>query len=193
MSGLRHALERLNAALRPDSPARLGRVRNKMLVEVSDLEELLRDHHALDAAARAAHVRDVPQAYPPRNEMLARGASDPGMYAGYKGERSMGGWIADAILAVERRVARDDLVREFLDFARYLANEPANPDGEQREVSVRMIRAVGAALAGPPPAVVALRDLIDMVDRLDRHPSRGGGVLPMDKAKVMHAAREAAQ
>lgn len=41
--------------------------------------------------------------------------------------------------------------------------------------------------------VEALRALIAMVDQLDKHPSRGGGVLPMDKAKVMHAAREAAK
>lgn len=39
----------------------------------------------------------------------------------------------------------------------------------------------------------ALRALIAMVDQMDRHPSRGGGVLPIDKARIMHAAREAAK
>ncbi len=190
---LAHALERLRDAVSPENMGHTSGGHRSVRVRVDDLAELLRDHQDMDAAGRAAHVLVHPQAYPPRNEMLARIASDPGAFAGYKGERSMGGWIADAILAVERRTAQSDLVREFVSFARYLANEPANPDHEQREVSVRMVKAVAQALAAPPAAIVALRDLIDMVDRLDRHPSRGGGVLPTDKAKVMHAAREAAQ
>ena len=36
----------------------------------------------------------------------------------------------------------DKLVAEFIDFARYLAHEPANPLDQKRKVSVRMIRAV---------------------------------------------------
>jgi len=38
--------------------------------------------------------------------MLARCASDPGAFVGYKGDRSMGQWIADAVLAVERHVTK---------------------------------------------------------------------------------------
>lgn len=44
----------------------------------------------------------------------------------------------------------DDLVAEFVSFARYLAYDPARPPLEKREVSVRMIRAVAAALVSAP-------------------------------------------
>lgn len=31
--------------------------------------------------------------------------------------------------------------------------------------------------------------VVNMVDLMDLHPSRGGGVLPTDKAAILHAAR----
>lgn len=41
-------------------------------------------------------------------------------------------------------------------------------------------------------AVQALRDLIGMVDQMDLPPSRGGGVLPIDKGLILRRARKAA-
>jgi hypothetical protein len=44
---------------------------------------------------------------------------------------------------------------------------------------------------GEGQAITALRDLIGMVDQMDVRPSAGGGVLPTDKARIMHQARKA--
>lgn len=46
--------------------------------------------------------------------------------------------------------------------------------------------------SGVPEPVAALRDLIGMVDQMDRRPGSGGGVLPTDKARIMYRARKAA-
>lgn len=38
----------------------------------------------------------------------------------------------------------------------------------------------------------ALHEVIGMVDKMDRRPSAGGGVLPVEKADILHRARKAA-
>lgn len=43
-----------------------------------------------------------------------------------------------------------------------------------------------------PDTRAALRAVIGMVDQMDAPASRGGGVLPVDKARIMHEARKAA-
>ncbi len=110
-------LERLRAAIDPNRVPH-----GKVTVQVHDLELLLNDHARADAQLRAASVREHPQAYPPRHQMLASVAADPGAYAGYKGDRTMGRWIADAILEVERHVSRH-LILEVIE-----RNWNAGPD-----------------------------------------------------------------
>jgi hypothetical protein len=90
--------------------AKEGSGKAMVTIRARDLHDLLIDHALLDVKARSAHVVDNPAAYPPRRMMLARVASDPGAFAGYKGERTMGRWIADAIMAVERHVERPMLI-----------------------------------------------------------------------------------
>jgi hypothetical protein len=108
---LAHALERLRCAILPQSEARRGAGGERVTIATRDLMELLTDHQSLDAQARVAHFHANRPAYPPRVDMLARAASDPGMYAGARGERTMGRWIADAILAVEHQQAPLEIQR----------------------------------------------------------------------------------
>jgi hypothetical protein len=98
---LASALERLRAAVAPHSIDRRGSGTTQTRVNVRDLAELLDDHERMDAHLRTGHFHANRPAYPPRVDMLARAAADPGLYAGPRGDRGMGRWIADAILALE--------------------------------------------------------------------------------------------
>lgn len=106
---LSHALQRLRAATAPRSDARRGAGADHVHIDARDLIELLDEHDRIDAILRTAHFHANRPAYPPRVNMLARAASDPGLYAGARGERTMGRWIADAILALEHQQAPEEL------------------------------------------------------------------------------------
>lgn len=126
---LSHAIERLRAAILPDADSRRGQGGDHVRIRTADLAQLLADHESMDARARVAHFHANRPAYPPRVDMLARAAADPGLFAGHRGDRSMGGWIADAILALEHQQSAEEirsLVGRMLQIAKdYLAHRHA--------------------------------------------------------------------
>lgn len=160
---LSHALERIRKALIPGSDARRGQG-EYVRVGADDLAQLLADHESMDARARVAHFHANRPAYPPRADMLARAASDPGAFAGYKGERSMGRWISDAIVAIERNDAPEDIRRLAQDLSSHATG---------------MRRARPGLSYSADQASVALVDQAAQIERLRRILARYGDRVPM--------------
>jgi hypothetical protein len=161
---LSSALERLRVAIAPGAEARRGAGGNYARVQTQDLAQLLDDHQEMDARLRTAHFHANRAAYPPRADMLARAASDPGAFAGYKGERSMGRWISDAILAIERNAAPEDIRR--------LAQDLSSHASKTR-------RARPGLSYSADHASVALVDQAAQIERLRRILARYGDRVPM--------------
>lgn len=161
---LAHALERLRAAILPMSDAARGAGRDQVRIRTRDLIELMDDHQSLDAHARTAHFHANRPAYPPRVDMLARAASDPGMWAGPRGDRTMGRWIADAILVLEYRQAPDEIRRLNL---RMLG------------LADRFVRSIPEAAYAMREGAAELTSQTGQIERLRRILARYGDRLPM--------------
>lgn len=203
---LAHALERLWDAVRPGSDAGRGRDRERLSVPTRDLIELLEDHQRIDAQLRAAHFHANRPAYPPRVDMLARAASDPGLYAGPRGDRTMGGWIADAILALEHQQAPEEirrLAKRMLDVGReYRAHRHAKgayaleegaAELTQQSGRIERLRRILARYGDRVPMAMCHRadwqqEIDEALEWVARHPEPLEGVhhnlAPADAAKL---------
>lgn len=161
---LASALERLRAAVVPGADARRGVGGDHVRVRTADLAQLLDDYERIDARMRVAHFHQNRRAYPPRADMLARAASDPGAFAGSKGDRTMGRWISDAILAIESTFAPEE-VREL--------------DRRLRDVAAQLIKTRPQFGYTIREGAAELIDQSYRIERLRRVLARYGDRVPM--------------